>query len=205
MLTVAQSRKHPVNNLQLTWEDAPNSSWADAAVRGCCSKWRPWSKKYSPTQTPCQHSRTQEHFINQRCAFRLIGCLILVFWLLSRPAFMPSFVSLLETWGGVTGRSLSRKASSSYREMMFIIFKKHAVFQSHVHERFQTCDVTWCHLFRCSFPPAVTGACRAGNGSQKAVVEVCRAAAPPTQTHLIHHPDVISGLVEHPQSLMDLV
>lgn len=75
-------------------------------------------------------------------AFRLIVCLILVVRLLSRPAFMSSFVSLLDTWGRVTGRSLSTKGSSSYREIMFSIFKKHAVFQRHMHECFQTCDVT---------------------------------------------------------------
>lgn len=75
-------------------------------------------------------------------AFRLIVCLILVVWLLSRPAFMSSFVSLLDTWGRVTGRSLSTKGSGLYREIMFSIFKKHAVFQSHMHECFQTCDVT---------------------------------------------------------------
>jgi len=49
MLTVAQSRKYTVNNIQLNWEKALRSSLADAAIQGFFCKWIPWSKKYFPT------------------------------------------------------------------------------------------------------------------------------------------------------------
>lgn len=60
-------------------------------------------------QIPCQHSSTQEYFINYKCTFKLIGCLILVVWLLSRLAFMSSFVSLLAHAEEVQGDLLVQK------------------------------------------------------------------------------------------------
>lgn len=181
-LTVAQSRKHTVSNIQLHGEDARSSSSADAATQGCCSN------GYLGARNTAQHrflvgtEELRNTSLTGKCAFRLIGCLILVVRLLSRPAFMSSFVGLLDAWGGVTGRSLSTKGSSSYREIMFITDKKYGAFQRHVHECFQTRDVTRCHLFCCRFPNCTH---RAGSESQEAVVEVCHAVTPPNQIHLV--------------------
>lgn len=138
IFAVAWSRKLTVSTIPLN-QRVPEKLFSIAAIQGFCCKWMPWSKTHFPTQIPCQHSRTQEHFINWVMCFQinwLFGFSCLASLKTCLYYFVDEFIG--HVGKGYREMSPHKRTQSMQGDNAHHLYKTCSISQ----QCFQTCDVT---------------------------------------------------------------